>query len=143
MARKADVGSAIKQRPPRPQGGKDLAQRLRAISHHHQKPGGDDRIHRRQRFAKGKNVRSDEMAVPQLANVGPVLSAGEQPLGEVYTGNLNVRVTLCEAASVEAGTAGYFQEVGFGAGLGAGPKCIRDCCGVIAKQMLTTECVEP
>jgi hypothetical protein len=56
---------------------------------------------------------------------------------------VNVRVALCETASVEAGTTGYFQEVGFGAGPGAWPKCVGDCCGVITKQMLTTECVEP
>jgi hypothetical protein len=56
---------------------------------------------------------------------------------------VNVRVALGETAGVEAGTTGYFQKVGFRAGPGAGPKCIRDCCGVIAKDVLTTECVEP
>ena len=64
-------------------------------------------------------------------------------LGEVDAGNLNVRVALRETAGIEAGATGYFKKVGFRTRPGAGPKRVGDCCGVIAEEMFTTECVEP
>ncbi len=143
MARKADVGSAIKQRPP----GRRAENISRSACGR-----SPTTIRSREatiastgakRFGEGKNIGFDEMTVLQAADVGPVFGAGEQSLGKVDTGNLNVRVALRQTASVEAGATGYFKEVGFGAGPGARPKCVGDCCGVIAKQMLTTECVEP
>src|ERR1700689_3523920 len=83
------------------------------------------------------------MAILQAAQVCPAFGAGEQALGEVDAGDLNVRVALRETAGIEAGTAGNFQEAGFGTRPGAGPECVRDRRSVIAEQMLTTEGIEP
>ena len=83
------------------------------------------------------------MTVFQMAVVRPVFGTGKQALGEIDAGDVNVRVALREAAGVEAGATGYFEKVGFRSRFGAGPKSVGDCCGVIAKQMLTTECVKP
>jgi hypothetical protein len=83
------------------------------------------------------------MAVLQAANVGAVFGAGEQALGQIYAGDLNVRIALGETAGVKAGTTSNFQEAGFRAGLSVGPKCVRDRGGVVAEKMFTTERVKP
>jgi hypothetical protein len=83
------------------------------------------------------------MTVFQMAVVRPVFGTGKQALGEIDAGDVNVRVALREAAGVEAGTTGDFEKVGIGAGLSAGPKGVGYSGGVIAEQMLTTECVKP
>ena len=143
MARKADVGSAIKQRPP----GRKAENISRSACGR-----SPTTIKSREAMIASTGAKDSERARTfaltkwqffKLPNVGPVFGAGKQSLGKVDTGNLNVRVALRETAGVEAGAAGYFKKVGFGAGPGAGPKCVGDCCGVIAKQMLTTECIEP
>ena len=76
-----------------------------------------------------------------MAVIRPVFGTGKQALGKIDAGDVNVRVALREAAGVEAGTTGDFKKVGFWAGLSAGPKGVGNGCGVIAKQMLTTECI--
>ena len=76
-----------------------------------------------------------------MAVVRAVFGTGKQALGKIDAGDVNVRVALREAAGVEAGTAGDFKKVGIRTGPGAGPKGVGDGCGVIAKQMLTTECI--
>jgi hypothetical protein len=132
-----------KATPTRPKSREYFLQRLRAIPGHHEKPGGDDGIHRVKRLGEGEHVRFDEPTILQVADVGPVFGARKQSIGQVDAGDLNVRVALRQTTSVEAGAAGYFEEVGVGTGPGAWPKRVGDCCSVIVEEMLTTECVEP
>jgi hypothetical protein len=143
MARKADVGSAIKQRPPGRRAeniSRSACGRSPTTIRSREAMIASTGV---QRLGEGENIGFDETTILQAADVGPVFGAGEQSLGKIDARNLNVRVALRQTAGVEAGATGYFQKVGFRAGPGAGPKGVGDCCGVIAEQMLTTECVEP
>ncbi len=127
----------------RAESGEYFSQRLAAISHHHQQAGGDDCIHRAEGFGESQHIGFDKMTVLQAAEVRPVLGAGKQSLGKIDPCDANLRVALRQTAGIETGATGYFQKVGFGAGLGARPKGVGDGGGVIAEQMFTTECVKP
>jgi hypothetical protein len=94
-------------------------------------------------LGEGEYICFDETAIFQAAHVCPVFGAGKQSLRKIDAGYLNVGVALRQAAGVEAGATGDLQQMGFRTRPGAGPEGLGNGGGVIAEQMLTTECVKP
>ena len=100
----------------------DLVEDGFAVSHDEEEAGDDDGVDGVGSVAESVDVAVGEGAVLEAAAGGSGFGSGDEALGEVDAGGVDLRVLLRESTGVEAGAAAEFEDVSAGGGAVGGKR---------------------